>query len=285
MIFTDIEQVTPADLEASNLKLLAEGLLPGIRTLAFNIVISIILYFVGKKLIKVASRIAERALARTQADEGLTQFIKTALDYILHVFLIIAILAQLGVNTASLVTVLVTVLVAIGMSLQGSLSNVAGGILILIMRPFRVGHYIICDYGEGTVRSIGLVYTTITMKDNRVLTIPNGQLSACAVTDCTENPERRLDLTVGISYDADIRLAKKILEDILKNNPYVLQDMDTDVFVEKLADSSVDMGLCCYVASDDFLAAKRDILEKIKLSFDGNGIQIPFPQVQIHMEK
>ena len=194
------------------------------------------------------------------------------------------ILGQLGVNTASIVTVLGTMMLAVGMSLQGSLSNVAGGILILFMKPFRVGHYIISDYGEGTVSMIGLFYTTITTKDNRVLTIPNSQISNCSVTNCSQNPVRRLDIIVGISYDSDIRRAKEIMEKIARDSAYVLQDRDITVFVDNLGDSSVDIGLFCYVNSPDFLTAKWQITEDIKLRFDDAGISSPFPQVHVHME-
>jgi len=170
------------------------------------------------------------------------------------------------------------------MSLQGSLANVAGGILILLNHPFRVGHYIVCDYGEGTVSVIGLVYTTITTKDNRVLTIPNSQISNCAVTDCGENPVRRLDLITGISYDSDILKAKKVLQEICDTCEYVLQDRPVSIFVDSLGDSSVNMGLYCYVPSDDFLQAKWEITEQVKLRFDAAGIEIPFPHVQVQLK-
>ena len=187
-------------------------------------------------------------------------------------------------NTASIVTVLGAGMLAVGMALQGSLSNVAGGILILFMRPFRVGDYIVCDYGEGTVTLIGLFYTTITAKDNRVITVPNGSISNCAVTNCTQNPVRRIDTIVGISYDSDIRLAKEIMESTARNCRYVLQDRDITVFVDSLGDSAVNIGLFCYVNTPDFLAAKWQMTEDIKLRFDDAGISIPFPQVHVHME-
>lgn len=225
-----------------------------------------------------------RALRRRNADAGLTRFLDSVLDLGMKAFLIFMILGQLGVNTASIITVFGTALIAIGMSLQGSLANVAGGILILLNHPFRVGHYIVCDYGEGTVSVIGLVYTTITTKDNRVLTIPNSQISNCAVTDCGENPVRRLDLITGISYDSDILKAKKVLQEICDTCEYVLQDRPVSIFVDSLGDSSVNMGLYCYVLSDDFLKAKWEITEQVKLRFDAAGIEIPFPHVQVQLK-
>lgn len=281
----DIEQLDASDLTVSNLKSFFEGLMPGIRSLAFDIIVCIILYVVGRKLIKLLHRMLNRTLQRTQADIGVIKFLGSALDIILTVFLFFMILGQLGVNTASIVTVLGTAMLAVGMSLQGSLSNVAGGILILFTKPFRVGHYIISDYGEGTVTMIGLFYTTITTKDNRVLTLPNSQISNCAVTNCSQNPVRRLDTVVGISYDSDMRAAKEIMDEIARKCEYVLKDRDITVFVDSLGDSSVNIGLFCYVNSSDFLAAKWQVTEEIKLRFDQAGISIPFPQVHVHMEK
>lgn len=281
----DIEQIDASDLTVSNLKRFFESLLPGIRSLAFDIIVCIIIYIVGRKLIKLLHKMLNKTLEKTQADVGVVKFLGSALEIILYVFLFFMILGQLGVNTASIITVLGTAMLAVGMSLQGSLSNVAGGILILFTKPFRVGHYIISDHGEGTVTMIGLFYTTITTKDNRVLTLPNSQISNCAVTNCTQNPVRRLDTVVGISYDSDIRLAKEIMEKTARDCQYVLQDRDITVFVDSLGDSSVDIGLFCYVNSPVFLAAKWQITEEIKLRYDEAGISIPFPQVHVHMEK
>jgi small conductance mechanosensitive channel len=281
----DIEQIDASDLTVSNLKRFFESLLPGIRSLAFDIIVCIIIYIVGRKLIKLLHKMLNKTLEKTQADVGVVKFLGSALEIILYVFLFFMILGQLGVNTASIITVLGTAMLAVGMSLQGSLSNVAGGILILFTKPFRVGHYIISDHGEGTVTMIGLFYTTITTKDNRILTLPNSQISNCAVTNCSQNPVRRFDTVVGISYDSDIRLAKKIMEETARDCQYVLQDQDITVFVDGLGDSSVDIGMFCYVNSPDFLAAKWQITEEIKLRFDEAGISIPFPQVHVHMEK
>ena len=280
-----IEPIRPSDLTITNLRNMLEGLLPDIRKLAFNIIVCIVIYLVGRQIIRLMHRMLDRALRRRHADAGLTKFLDSVLDISMRAFLIFMILGQLGVNTASIITVFGTALIAIGMSLQGSLANVAGGILILLMHPFRVGHYIVCDYGEGTVSVIGLVYTTITTKDNRVLTIPNSQISNCAVTDCGENPVRRLDLIAGISYDSDLLSAKKILREICEASPYVLKDREISVFVDSLSESSVDLGLFCYVESASFLAAKWEITEQIKLRFDEEGINIPFKTLELHMQK
>ena len=282
----DIEAIEPieaSDLTLSNLKAFLTGLLPDLKQLAFNIVISVIIFVIGRQILKILHRLMNRALERGNADPGFVKFMDSALSILFNVFLAFIIIGQLGFNTASIVTILGASLLAVGMSLQGSLANVAGGILLILARPFRVGHYIESEYGDGTVTMIGLVYTTITTKDNRVLTIPNSQISNCAVTDCNANPVRRLDLQVGISYDSDIRRAKEILQKICEDSPHVLKDPPTSIFVDSLGESAVHLGLYCYVASSDFLGSKWDLTEAIKLRFDEGGIKIPFPQVQVHM--
>ncbi len=285
VVADQLEPIEPSDLTVSNLKKLFEDMLPGIRTLAFNIIVCIVIYVVGKKIIHLIRIMVERALTKAQADIALVRFLSSAVESALRIFLLFMILGQLGINTASIVTVLGTLMLAIGMSLQGSLSNVAGGILLLLTRPFKVGNYIITSYGEGAVTMIGLVYTTLTTKDNCVLTIPNSQISNCAITNCGGNPQRRLDTIVGISYSSDIAKAKEILQRISEESEYVLHDRPVSIFVDSLADSSVNLGMNCYVESSDYLAAKWQITETIKKKFDEGGIEIPFPQVHVHMEK
>ncbi len=285
VVADQLEPIEPSDLTVSNLKKLFEDMLPGIRTLAFNIIVCIVIYVVGKKIIHLIRIMVERALTKAQADIALVRFLSSAVESALRIFLLFMILGQLGINTASIVTVLGTLMLAIGMSLQGSLSNVAGGILLLLTRPFKVGNYIITSYGEGAVTMIGLVYTTLTTKDNCVLTIPNSQISNCAITNCGGNPQRRLDTIVGISYSSDIAKAKEILQRISEESEYVLHDRPVSIFVDSLADSSVNLGMNCYVESSNYLAAKWQITETIKKKFDEGGIEIPFPQVHVHMEK
>lgn len=278
-----LEPIEPDDLSIGALKSFFNSLLPGIRSLAFNLVVCFVILLVGRRLIRFICSMLRKALERAQADTGLVRFLGSMVEIVLHVILIFMMLGQLGVNTASIVTVLGTLMLAVGMSLQGSLANVAGGILLLLMHPFRVGHYIICEYGEGTVSMIGPVYTTITTKDNRVLTVPNSLISNCAVTNCGENERRRLDIIVGIGYESDLGRAKEILLKICEDNPLILEEPAPVVFVDNLADSSVDIGLYCYVPSSSFLDVKWQVTEQIKLRFDQDGISIPYPQMQVHM--
>ena len=202
----------------------------------------------------------------------------------MYAILIFMIVGQLGVNTASIVTVMGAAGLAISMSLQGSLANVAGGILILLMKPFRVGDYVMTSFGDGTVQAIGLVYTTITTVDNRVLTIPNGTLANSAVTDASMMPERRLDISVGISYDSDIRKAKEIMEEVYRSCPAVIVDKGINVHVSSLGDSAVVIEAFGWVPGSEFLSSKWYVTEEIKLRFDEGGIKIPYPQMDVHLD-
>ena len=161
----------------------------------------------------------------------------------------------------------------------------AGGILILLMKPFRVGDYIMTSFGDGTVQAIGLVYTTITTVDNRVLTIPNGTLSNSAVTDASMMPERRLDISVGISYDSDIKKAKEVMERVYLSCPAVTADKGINVHVSSLGDSAVVIEAFGWVPGSEYLKSKWYITEEIKLQYDAEGIKIPYPQMDVHLDK
>ena len=253
-------------------------------TLVKNVLISLLIWFVGKKLITFALKLLDRITERSHMDLGIARFLHSAVYFILYAVLAFLIVSQLGINTSSVLTVISAGVVAIGMSLQGSLSNVAGGILILLMKPFKVGDFVSTPYGDGTVQAIGLVYTTLTTIDNRKLTIPNGELSNAAVFDASAMAERRLDTVVGISYDSDIRRAKEIMEEVYKNAPGYLPEKGVNVHVSSLGDSSVGIEGYGWVRGSEFLAAKWYVMENVKLAYDANGIKIPFPQVDVHLD-
>ena len=281
---TDVTTLDVTDLTPGALENFLKSLLPALQELAFNIIAALIIFAVGRRLIAFLLKVLDKFLGHTGIDVGVSKFIVSAARMMLYVFMIVMVVAQLGVNTASIVTLLGTAGIAIGMSLQGSLSNVAGGILILLMKPFKVGEYVSTKYGDGTVQVIGLVYTTLTTIDNRVLTIPNGELSNSAVFDVTALPERRLDIQVGISYDSDLRRAKEIMEQVYRDCPQVMADRDVNVHVASLADSAVVLEAFGWVPRADYLSAKWSITEEIKLRFDKEGVSIPFPQMDVHLD-
>ena len=276
--------IDPSDLTPGALQQLLQSITPSLTKLVFNIVISIIIFFIGKKLIGFLLKLLDKFLAKTSIDVGVAKFLSSAARTCMYAILIFMIVGQLGVNTASIVTVMGAAGLAISMSLQGSLANVAGGILILLMKPFRVGDYVMTSFGDGTVQAIGLVYTTITTVDNRVLTIPNGTLANSAVTDASMMPERRLDISVGISYDSDILKAKEIMEEVYRSCPDVIADKGINVHVSSLGDSAVVIEAFGWVPGSEFLSSKWYVTEEIKLRFDEGGIKIPYPQMDVHLD-
>ena len=193
-------------------------------------------------------------------------------------------LEKIGVPSASIIALLGSATLAIGLSLQGSLANFAGGILILVMRPFGIHDYIICEGTEGTVQNIGLVYTTLVTIDNRKITIPNGSLSNAVITNVTAQPKRRVDLTVGIGYTSDLKKAKEILNQIYANDPLILKEDGITVYVDQLADSSVILGARGWTNTTDYWTVRWRILEQIKLKFDQAGIEIPFNQLDVNVK-
>ena len=259
------------------------SLWPSVRSGGIKLLLAILVFLIGMRLIAGVMKGLDRAAKRTGADETLGRFLHSFIQILLYVLLVFVIAGQMGVNTASLITIIGSGAVAIGLALQDSLSNVAGGILILLMRPFRVGDYIISSEAEGTVREIGLVYTYILTRDRKMISIPNSTLSSISVTNASREGMRRLDVSVGISYDSDILLAKQIVERIYRECPLVLQEEEIEVHVDELGAHSVVIGAWGFVNGPDFLKAKWHILEQIKLSFDREGIVIPFNQLDIHV--
>ena len=280
----DVASIDPASISPGTLEKLLVEAAPMLQKLVFNIIVSIIIFIVGRRLISILLKILNKFLSHVEMDEGVNKFLQSAARMLLYILLIFMIVGQLGVSTASIVTILGAGGLAISMSLQGSLSNVAGGILILLMKPFRVGDFVSTPYGDGTVRTIGLVYTTLATIDNRKLTIPNGVLSNAAVFDASAMEERRLDIEVGISYDSDIRKAKEVMEEVYKNCPGYLPEKGVNVHVSQLGDSSVGIEGQGWVKGSEFLASKRYVMENVKLEYDAHGIQIPFPQMDVHMD-
>ena len=192
-------------------------------------------------------------------------------------------LEKIGIPSTSIIALLGSATLAIGLSLQESLGNFAGGILILVMRPFGIHDYIVSEGVEGKVLNIGLVYTTLLTIDNRRITIPNGTLSNAVITNVTAQEKRRIDLTIGISYSSDLKQAKAILERIYKEDPQILQDEPITIYVDKLAESSVVLGSRGWAATEDYWDARWRIIERTKLEFDAAGIEIPYNQMDVNI--
>lgn len=264
-----------------------EEMVPMLVDFALRVAFALLIYLFGKKIIKWIRKLLKRALEKSAADEGACQFLDSAAKILLYIVLAVAVINQLGIATTSMAAVLASAGLAVGLALQGSLSNFAGGVLILLFKPFKVGDYIIEDThkNEGTVTEIQIFYTKLLTVDNRTVVIPNGTLANSSLTDVTNQDKRRIDLYVGISYDSDIKKAKELLSQIVDKEPARLQDEETVVFVDSLEDSSVRLGLRFFTATPDYWSAKWRVTEEIKVRFDENEIEIPYNQLTVSLKK
>ena len=257
--------------------------LPALSGFAMDLLAAVLILIIGFKVVGAVRRMAERSFARMEMELSLRKFLLSLIQVVLYAVLIFMAAERIGIQSSSIIALLGSAGVTLGLALQGSLSNFAGGVLILLMRPFKVGDYIVSQYGEGTVAVIGLVYTTLNTMDNKTVVIPNGSLSNSPITNATAEKFRRLDLTVGIGYQADLKKAKDILLDIYTSHPKVLKDHPIQVFVDQLADSAVIIGGRGWTATDGYWQTRWDITEEIKLRLDEAGIEIPFNQMDVHV--
>ena len=261
------------------------NLFPTAVDLILKLVGILLIWFVGAKLIKLARKILKKVLEKGHADAGLITFLDNFAKLGLYALLIVIILGLFGFDTTSIAAAVASAGVAIGLALQGSLSNLAGGVLILLLKPFRVGDYIVAGGVEGTVTLIQMFATKLTTPDNRVIVIPNSTLSNGTIINVSAMDKRRLDITASIAYTADLKLARTVLMGLLESCEYVLKDEVYDVFVSNLGASSVDLNVRFWVKSDNYWAAKAYITENIKVKLDENSIEIPYNKLDIQIQK
>lgn len=273
--------------QSGALKSYLESLVPGMLGFALRVVLAVIIYFIGGKIIKWLRKILRRALERSNVDEGVRQFLDSCTKMALYFILIMIVVNQLGIETTSVVAVLGSAGLTIGLALQGSLANFAGGVLILLFKPFKVGDYIIEDThkNEGTVSEIMIFYTKLITVDNKVIVIPNGTLANASLTNVTDQEKRRLDLYVGISYEADIKTAKNVLQELLLQEPARIAEEEITVFVDALEDSSVKLGCRVWLKAEEYWQAKWRLTEGMKEKLEEAGIEIPYNQLTISMKE
>ncbi len=250
-----------------------------------NIVMAILIYIVGKIVVGIIVNLFGKVMKRSKYDDMLVNFIKAILNAILMLFVIIASLNELGVDTTSLVAILGAAGLAIGLSLQGSLQNFAAGVMLLVFRPFKAGDFVEAGGAAGVVKSISIFTTIMTSGDNKEIIVPNGQIYSGTITNYSAKETRRVDMIVGIGYDADLKRAKEVLKELAAADPRILQDPAPTIAVAELADSSVNFVVRPWVKSADFWGVKFDFTEAVKLRFDQEGISIPFPQMDVHLHK
>lgn len=259
------------------------GHIPGVAAFLVKIIVCIVIYIIGKNVIGWVVKTVRSMLLRTKMQTGAATFIVSMLKIFLYLILIFGIAMQFGVKESSVAALVASGGVAIGLALQGGLSNLAGGFLILLFQPFEVGDYILAQGEEGAVQKIEILYTTLHTIDNRKVIIPNGNLANNVIVNATGADRRKLDITVGISYEDDISKAKQVLLQIIERSEYVIREQEAQVFVSELGDSSVVMGLRCWVRTEQYLPALWQMNEQIKNEFDRAGLHIPFPQMDVHV--
>jgi small conductance mechanosensitive channel len=261
-------------------------IMPTLRHIAFLIVECIIIYIIGRRLIKWILKIVNKTFERRQTDLSIARFMDSLLNVLLNAVLVIIMAGVLGVNGSSVVAIVGSAGLTIGMALQGSLSNFAGGILILLLTPFRVGDFIsVPGVGEGVVTAIQIFYTYICTGDNRVIIVPNGVLSNASVTNVTHEAIRRLDMEMSVDYTSDIDRVKAVLKDVADSQELILKDQDhgVDIFIDRFDDSAITFGIRMWVNTPDYFALKWKMQEDMKAAFDKYQISIPFNRMDVSM--
>ena len=261
--------------------------IPNLISFAIEIVLALIFFFLGRIAIKWIRKLTRKMLERSNVDKGVETFVDSLLKFMLYGILLFTIATKFGFDTASVAALIASAGVAVGLAVQGSLSNFAGGILILLLKPFVVGDYIIEDnHGdEVTVKEIQLFYTKLLTVDNRTVVIPNGMLTNNSLTNVTHMDERKLELKVSISYESDLLKAKAVLADLIQKESRIMQDKEHRIFVDELGDDGVILGMRCWVSTEDYWNVRWDMLEGIKLTFDRESIVIPYRQMNVRIQE
>lgn len=269
--------------KVSKLTEITNGLIDKVVSFGFDLLIAIVIFILGRFILKFVRKIAKNLLNKSNVDIGVVKFADSIIKVVGYIIIIIIICGQIGIETTSLITLLGTASLTIGLALEGCFSNFAGGVLLLVTKPFVVGDYIIVDGVEGVVDRIDLIYTYLKTVDNKSITIPNGTVSNETLVNVTHQTKRRVDVKIGIHYDDDIKKAKDIATNVMNNCKYILKDEDNVVVVEELAESSIILSIRMWTSTDDYWNGKFYLNEKIKAEFETNGIRIPYNQLDVHV--
>jgi len=250
-----------------------------------NIVMALAIFIIGKIIVNMVVNFTKKLMVKGKVDGILINFIGSIVKTILLLFVVIASLNQLGVNTTSLIALIGAAGLAIGLALQGTLQNLASGVMLIIFRPFDAGHFVEAAGVSGVIEEIGIFTTTMRTGDNREIIIPNGEIFGGTITNYSKRSTRRVDMVFGIGYDDDIKKAKEIMTRVLAEDDRVLKEPAPLVAVAELADSSVNFNVRPWCATAEYWNVYFDTHEKIKLAFDAEGISIPYPQMDVHQDK
>ncbi|MEH6595150.1 MAG: mechanosensitive ion channel domain-containing protein [Colwellia polaris] len=252
---------------------------------AVKLIVALAIVFIGKLVASLVRDGVVKVMRLRGMDETIISFLSSLLYGTLFIIVIIAAISHLGFNTTSLVAIIGAAGLAIGLALQGSLSNFASGVLLIILKPFKSGDFIDVAGVTGIVEEIHVFSTKLRTGDNKTVIIPNGKITSSTITNFSTKPERRLDLVIGVSYDADLAKTKALLTKITNEHELVLKNKEVVIGVQELAESSVNFVVRPWVSSGDYWPLHRDLLEKIKVALDDAGIEIPYPQLSLHLRK
>ncbi len=250
---------------------------------AINIGMALVIFILGRWISRAVTTAVGRLMKTGGLDESLVDFLGNLIYAALLVVVIIAALDQLGVDTTSVMAIFATAGLAVGLALKDSLGNLAAGVMLVLFKPFKLGDFIEAGGVTGVVETIRIFSTLLKTPDNREITVPNGQIYGGTIVNYSARDTRRIDMVFGIGYDDDIRLAKKLMEEIMAADARILKDPAAGVAVAELADSSVNFNVRPWVKSEDYWDVRSDMLENVKLTFDAKGISIPFPQTDVHV--
>jgi len=250
-----------------------------------NIIMALAIFVIGRWVARILLTVVDKMLRKAGMDDMLVSFVHSILNALLLLFIIIASLDQLGIDTTSFIALIGAAGLAVGLALQGSLQNFASGVLLIVFRPFKVGHFIEAAGVSGVVEEIGIFSTRMKTGDNREIIVPNGAIYGGTITNNSARDTRRIDMVFGIGYDDDIRKAKEIMQSILDADERIFSDPAPLIAVAELADSSVNFNVRPWVKAGDYWGVKFDVTEKIKLAFDDAGISIPYPQMDVHLDR
>ena len=252
-----------------------------------NLIVAVLILFIGLRISKYIVKICTKIFEQSKMDPMLQSFLISFLKIALKILIFIFAITKLGIAASSIIAVVGSAGLAVGLSLQGALSNIAGGVILLLIKPFQVGEYILEDSSgkEGTVQAIGIMYTRLLSVDNKTIMIPNGSLSAASITNYTYQEKRKIDLRIGVGYHDDIRKVRETLFEVLHQEPALLEDEPIQIFVSDYKDSCIEMGIRYFVKTEDYWPSRWRVLENIKYAFDENGISIPFNQLDVNINQ
>ncbi len=255
-----------------------------LMTAGFSLVIAVVIWFVGFRLAKVLSRSTKNILEKRNSDEGLKTFLVSLVSVVIKLLTVITVFTQLGVEMTSFIAILGAAGFAVGLAFSGTLGNLAGGVMILVFKPFKVGEFIEAQGETGTVKEIQIFHTILLTPDNKTIILPNGSLANGNLTNYTRQPTRRVNFTFGFGYGEDFQLAKNTIMEVIKSHPKVLADPEPFIALAELGDSSVDLTVRVWVNKEDYWDVFFYINEKVYEKFnETEGLSIPFPQMDVHV--